>query len=143
MGSLRSRRWRNLESDARPPPSVQSRWRSSGSCARSCLGLIQREREARGLTQEQLADKAGIHWTTVGKIERGKQIPSVALLAVLARGLDVDLMDLLAPALPPGAGAPGGDDEDALAELTRTLPKPERRKLLPVIQALLRWKEGQ
>ncbi len=77
------------------------------------------------------------------KIERGKQIPSVALLAVLARGLDVGLMDLLAPALPPGAGAPGGDDEDALAELTRTLPKPERRKLLPVIQALLRWKEGQ
>jgi transcriptional regulator with XRE-family HTH domain len=37
------------------------------------------------MTQQDLGAKAGVHWTTIGKIERGRQMPSLALLAVLAR----------------------------------------------------------
>lgn len=103
--------------------------------------LIQREREARGLTQEQLAERAGVHWTTVGKIERGRQIPSVALLAALAKALDVKLTDLLRTALPDFADDAPGDDPTI--EFVRELPKPERRSLLPLLKALQVWREGR
>jgi transcriptional regulator with XRE-family HTH domain len=103
--------------------------------------LIQREREARGMTQENLAEKAGVHWTTVGKIERGRQIPSIALLSVLAKALDLTVTDLLRAALPEVA-VPGPEDDPTLAFI-KALPKPERRKLLPLLQALQKWKEGR
>jgi transcriptional regulator with XRE-family HTH domain len=104
--------------------------------------LIQREREARGMTQENLAERAGIHWTTVGKIERGRQIPSIALLSVLAKALDLTVTDLLRAALPEIA-VPTGPEEDPTLAFIKALPKPERRKLLPLLQALQKWKEGR
>jgi DNA-binding XRE family transcriptional regulator len=93
------------------------------------------------MTQEQLAEKAGAHWTTIGKIERGKLIPSIALLSVLAEALDRTVTDLLHLALPELAVTRGSEDEDATLTFVKALPKPERRKLLPVLHALERWKE--
>lgn len=100
---------------------------------------LQREREARGLTQEQLAERAGVHWTTVGKVERGKQIPSLALLAVLATALDLQLMDLLGGAIPDSRAKDKAAD-DPTVSFVLAMPAPERRRLLPVLEALQRWK---
>ena len=42
-----------------------------------------------GLTQEQLADQADLHWTYVGQIERGERNLTYKNVLKLARGLGV------------------------------------------------------
>lgn len=46
------------------------------------------------LTQELLAEKIGIHPTYVGKLENGKNNPSIMLLYKFAKANNVKLMDL-------------------------------------------------
>jgi len=48
-------------------------------------------RRRRDLSQEQLADKAGLFKTDVSKYERGQSMPTVARLMRLADVLDVTL----------------------------------------------------
>lgn len=57
---------------------------------------VRRLRSARGLSQERLAERAGVHRTYVGGIERGER--NVTLLSIdrLARALSVDASTLLA-----------------------------------------------
>ncbi len=95
--------------------------------------VLQAEREARGWTQEQLAEQAGLHWTTIGKIERGRQLPSLALLALLAAALESSVTELVEKALP----APQVASEDATIALVRSLTRAERTELLPVLRAIL------
>jgi transcriptional regulator with XRE-family HTH domain len=52
-------------------------------------------REKLGLSQEQLAERAQLHWTYVSEIERGRRNPSLNILGRLARALDVPLSKLL------------------------------------------------
>lgn len=47
------------------------------------------------LTQEGLADKAGMHFTYVGQIERGRRNPSLVNLHKLAKALKVSAGQLL------------------------------------------------
>jgi transcriptional regulator with XRE-family HTH domain len=48
-----------------------------------------RLREALDLTQEELADRAGLHPNYIGRIERGESNVGVKALFKLARGLGV------------------------------------------------------
>ena len=48
-------------------------------------------RKEKGLTQEQLAEKVGIHPTYVGKLEGGKSNLSTLLLFKISRALGVKL----------------------------------------------------
>ena len=43
------------------------------------------------LTQEQLADRMGIEFPSLGKLERGLRNPTFFSLLRLARGLDIEL----------------------------------------------------
>ena len=47
-----------------------------------------------GLTQEDLAEKVGIHPTYVGKLEGGKNNPSVMTIYKITRALKVKLPDI-------------------------------------------------
>ncbi|MDQ2986906.1 MAG: helix-turn-helix domain-containing protein [Armatimonadota bacterium] len=51
-------------------------------------------REA-GLTQEQLADKTGLHVTYIAGIETGRRNPSLRSILALADGLGVAASELL------------------------------------------------
>lgn len=53
-------------------------------------------RRARGITQEMLAEKAGISGSYVGYLERGEKLPSLELLAKIAVILQVEPAVLLA-----------------------------------------------
>ena len=57
---------------------------------------VKRLRQARGWSQEELADEAGLHRTYVSGIERGVRNPTIAIVAVLAKALAVAPADLLA-----------------------------------------------
>jgi len=50
-----------------------------------------------GLSQEKLAETAGISLTYLGSIERGEKWPSPETLAGIAKGLKVNPYDLLKP----------------------------------------------
>lgn len=56
--------------------------------------LVQLRKNA-GLTQEGLAEAAGLHWTYVGQIERGERNLTYKSVLRLARGLNVDSFQLM------------------------------------------------
>lgn len=58
-------------------------------------GTVRRLRLAKGWTQEDLADAAGLTTTYVGQVERGDKVPSLTVVLKLARGLAVPPTDLL------------------------------------------------
>lgn len=61
------------------------------------LGLnVRRLREAKGWSQEDYAERAGIHRTYVSDIERGRRNPTVTVVEKLARPFEVSAGDLLA-----------------------------------------------
>ncbi|OJA71631.1 hypothetical protein BGV72_30370 [Burkholderia ubonensis] len=52
-------------------------------------------RGKRGMSQEKLADRAGLHRTQLSAIERGRSNVMVDTLVALAEALDVDAVELL------------------------------------------------
>lgn len=52
-------------------------------------------RQVKGLSQEALADLAGLHRTYVGSVERGERNVSIDNMERLAKALEVDVADLL------------------------------------------------
>jgi transcriptional regulator with XRE-family HTH domain len=56
---------------------------------------LRRERKKCGLSQETLADIAGLHRTYVGSVERGERNISLDNVERLARALGLELTDLL------------------------------------------------
>lgn len=77
--------------------------------AQEALGDAIRARRAEidGLSQEGLADLAGMHRTYVGDIERGLRNPSYRNLVKLAAALEVPLSELVAHAERIAAGGEG------------------------------------
>jgi transcriptional regulator with XRE-family HTH domain len=55
---------------------------------------VRKLRQSQGLSQEELAFKAGVHRTYLGGIERGERNPSLNNIASIARALDVPLSEL-------------------------------------------------
>ena len=51
-------------------------------------------RLARGLSQEEMAFKIGVHRTYLGGIERGERNPSLKNIAAIATALDISLREL-------------------------------------------------
>jgi transcriptional regulator with XRE-family HTH domain len=56
---------------------------------------VRRRRGELGLTLEQLAERAGMHWTYVGSVERGERNISLVNIVRLARALAIGPEDLV------------------------------------------------
>jgi transcriptional regulator with XRE-family HTH domain len=56
---------------------------------------VRERRVSLDLSQEELADLAGLHRTYVGSIERGERNPSLLNIARLARALNLQPRDLM------------------------------------------------
>jgi transcriptional regulator with XRE-family HTH domain len=52
-------------------------------------------RQIKGLSQEELADMAGLHRTYVGSVERSERNVSIDNMERLANALEVDITELL------------------------------------------------
>lgn len=84
-------------------------------------------REARKLTQEQLADLAGLASDTIRRMEWGTFSPSLRSLAKMAAGLAVPVHVLLRDDY---------DRADDLAEFIRSLPEHEFRIAVEIVRVL-------
>lgn len=70
--------------------------RSAEDADMSALGSNLREaRERLGLTQEQVAQRSGVHATEVSRIEAGKRDPQVSTLERLAKAVELGPGQLL------------------------------------------------
>ncbi len=65
---------------------------------RAVGGTIASRRRESKLSQEQLAERSGLHRTYIGAVERGIRNPTVTSLTQLAAGLACRPSDLLAEA---------------------------------------------
>ena len=82
------RRWEGLAMEGTPA--------EDGSRILTALGAAIREHRLQaGLTQAELAQRAGIGRPHLNHIEGGRKNPTVVVLVHLARGLGVDPADLL------------------------------------------------
>jgi transcriptional regulator with XRE-family HTH domain len=66
---------------------------------RSFAGELKSRRSVLGISQEQLALRADVNRTFVGKIETGKNQPTLAVIYRLSEGLECELPDLLTSVL--------------------------------------------
>jgi transcriptional regulator with XRE-family HTH domain len=57
--------------------------------------VIRALRKEKGMTQEELADRAGLHFTYISQIERGLKSPSLRSLGQIADALDIPLSTLV------------------------------------------------
>jgi transcriptional regulator with XRE-family HTH domain len=56
---------------------------------------VREHRDRLGLTQEELAERSGLHPVEVGRLERGTRDMRVSTVAKLARGLGVPALELM------------------------------------------------
>jgi len=55
---------------------------------------IAAKRKEMGISQEELAYRCGIHRTYIGAIERGEKSPTLLTIEKIARGLNVQIIQL-------------------------------------------------
>jgi transcriptional regulator with XRE-family HTH domain len=58
---------------------------------------LRRLRTSAGLSQEELAERAGLHRTYISSVERAQRNVSLENLFKIARGLKVNAQDLISP----------------------------------------------
>lgn len=59
--------------------------------------IIRKKREALGLTQIEVAEKAGLDRNYIGMVERGERNPSYLSLIKIASGLNLSVDQLIKP----------------------------------------------
>lgn len=75
--------WLGIMSDDLPKPALNDTTRVFGERVRD-------RRQTLGLSQEAAAVRCGIHWTQLGKVERGQRSLRLETIVKIAKGLDVD-----------------------------------------------------
>ena len=80
---------------APPPPPHPAPPRGPSELAFSLGDKIRSAREARKMTQKELADNTGIKRPNIARLERGTGLPNLSTLLTVANGLGVPLTSLL------------------------------------------------
>ena len=110
---------------------------SMKSLLKSVGRRVRSAREELQLTQEQLAERAGLHVSYVGQIERGLREPSLKSLFAVAKALNLQVAALLSEA---------EEKEDRLLrELRRAmgaLKPPQQREVLKIVRQVARLLGG-
>lgn len=94
---------------------------------------IRSERQARGLTQEQLAEKADLSTTYIGFIERGERTMMLNTLTTIANELHVSVDYLLQDIVPLDNSA----RTNRLKQLWSSATPAQQEMILNLIQAVL------
>ncbi|MGG3503964.1 helix-turn-helix transcriptional regulator [Paenibacillus lautus] len=97
---------------------------------------IRHFRKLRGLRQEELASKAEVHETYIGKLERSEKVCSVVVLDKITNALNLSMVEFFNYIQP----VSGEASESTLAEIVnrlRSRSESEQKRILKVIDAML------
>lgn len=97
---------------------------------------IRHFRKLRGLSQEELASKAEVHETYIGKLERSEKVCSVVVLDKITNALNLSMVEFFNYIQP----VSGEASESTLAEIVnrlRSRSENEQKRILKVIDAML------
>lgn len=97
---------------------------------------IRHFRKLRGLSQEELASKAELHETYIGKLERSEKVCSVVVLARITSALNLSMVEFFSYIQP----VSGEGNDSTLAEIVdrlRSRSLNEQKRILKVIDAML------
>lgn len=67
----------------------------SNECLRDFGDFIRTQRERKGLTQAEVADRVGLHQTYYGKIELGRREVDLFKAIAICKALEMDLSDFV------------------------------------------------
>lgn len=99
------------------------------------LRTLRRRQE---LTQEQVAERAGVHPTFVSRIESGRAMPSLDVLARLAGALGVSAADVLRATLEPARPPVAAEDlREEIGELLASASPQQVRLVRDFVMMLL------
>ena len=94
---------------------------------------LKKARKDRGLTQEQLAERAGLSTRHIAKIEKGDVNPSFEVLSTLVKTLGVSFDAIFDP-----ASEQVEAEIQEIAGLYRACPKQGQRLILATIRAMVK-----
>lgn len=101
---------------------------------------IRNLRHQLGLTQEQLGERANIHYSYVGQMERGDKMPSLQTLKRIATALSTDLQHLLEePAPYEPSQDPSPDTPAELHQLLQGRSPAEIRFCIDLVRVILQF----
>ena len=95
-------------------------------------------RKARELSQAELAERAGVHFTQISRYERGETKPATEAAAGLARALDTTV-DYLMNGSADDTAVAAGLERELVARLRQVqdLPPEEKRTVLSLLDAFV------
>jgi len=101
---------------------------------------VRRLRTRRGLTQQQLAERSGLHETHISRIERGQREPRLTTIFALARGMGSEVAELFEETARGLAVVEGRQFEELLERMlhvSREAQRGERRRLQELEELIL------
>jgi len=110
------------------------------SLRRSFGEQVRRLRTRRGLTQQKLAERSGLHETHISRIERGQREPRLTTIFALARGMGSEVAELFEETARGLAAVEGRQFEELLERmlhLSREAQRGERRRLQELEELIL------
>ncbi len=72
--------------------------RSHVALSDSFSQVVKKHRQAKGFSRSALAEKAGLHQTYIGLLERKKRSPNLDTANAIARALNISLAELVSEA---------------------------------------------
>jgi transcriptional regulator with XRE-family HTH domain len=102
-----------------------------GELFKSIGRTLAQRREAKGLTQEQVAEALQIGTEAVSRMERGITMPTVQRFAELAEVYQCGIDDLLI-----SSSNRASDQAEMIAQILRTLPEADRSMIVDVVKKI-------
>ncbi|UCD84752.1 MAG: helix-turn-helix transcriptional regulator [Deltaproteobacteria bacterium] len=93
-------------------------------------GKIRELRKMKGLTQMELSKKVGLHWKFIGEVERGDSDIKLGNIARIAKGLGMELNEILAYCFPKTVRS--REEEEVIGLLKKLSWKEDKKKLQKV-----------
>lgn len=96
---------------------------------------IRSERKARNLTQQELADAAGMDTTHLSRIESGKAVPSINVVKKLSDVLGLPIATLFADI--PTSKVPDHGWADKMGSMVKEMSPKQRSKILRILKSIV------
>jgi transcriptional regulator with XRE-family HTH domain len=115
-----------------PPAKRKSKAPSLAELVQARVRIL---RTARGLTQEELCERAGVSVDAVTRIESGRRTPNLATVERLAAGLGVPPSELLVPHAEPLRRRPA--TAERIAVLVEAEPATVQRAIEKIVRTVI------